>query len=81
MSNDRTTMDRLGYVLLWIAGILLIVNFFVVRTYGIAIRSTHAFIAGPLLFYPLSTLNLIAGLLIIVILVVRLLMRGKQHTK
>lgn len=52
-------------IFLWLAAIILIGNSAVIRIYGDVIRSSHLFIASPLVFYPLATLNLIAGLSII----------------
>ncbi len=50
--------------LTWIAilgSLLLCGNFFVLMTYGYALRSTNLFIARSLVFYPLAWLNLLAG--------------------
>ena len=53
----------------WIAGLILIGNFIILRLYGDTLQSTHLFIVRGTVFYPVSWLNLIAGIAIISILV------------
>lgn len=64
--------------LLWLAAVVLIGNSFAMRAYGDVIRSTHLFIASPAVFYPLATLNLIVGLVILLALVWGLWSRRKR---
>ena len=55
--------------LVWLAGLVLILNFAVLMIYGMAIRSTYAFVASGTVFYPLADLNLILGVVSILLLV------------
>jgi len=52
-----------------IGGLVLIANFFVLRLYGDTLQSTHLFIVRGTVFYPLSWLNLILGVLLISLLI------------
>jgi hypothetical protein len=80
--KQRNGWGRTRNILLWVAGIILIANSFVIRGYGDIIRSSHLFIASPALFYPLAFLNLIAGLVIILTLLWGLLSgRRRDQTK
>jgi hypothetical protein len=53
----------------WLAGVLLIGNFFVLMAYGDTLRSTHLFIVRGTVFYPVAYLNLAAGVLVLAVLV------------
>ncbi len=64
--------------LLWVCGIILLGNFFILRLYGDALQSTHLFIVRGTVFYPAAYLNLIAGALLIALLV-RDLIAGKRR--
>ncbi|MFH1032505.1 MAG: hypothetical protein V1767_08105 [Chloroflexota bacterium] len=55
--------------LLWICGLILIGNFAVLRIYGDTLQSTHLFIVRGTVFYPLSWLNLVAGIFLLLLLV------------
>lgn len=52
-----------------VGGLVLIGNFFVLRLYGDTLQSTHLFIVRGTVFYPLSWLNLILGVLLISLLI------------
>ena len=54
-------MSKKLQALLWIIALILIGNFVVLRLYGDTLQSTHLFIVRGTVFYPLSWLNLIAG--------------------
>jgi hypothetical protein len=49
-------------LLLWVVGLILVINYFVIQIYGDIIRSSNLFIASPLIFYPLAFINLLLGL-------------------
>ncbi|MBI4304542.1 MAG: hypothetical protein HY665_09440 [Chloroflexi bacterium] len=53
----------------WISSLILIGNFAVLRMYGDTLQSTHLFIVRGTVFYPLSWLNLIFGILLLSLLV------------
>ncbi len=55
-------MSKKLQALLWIIAVVLIGNFVVLRLYGDTLQSTHLFIVRGTVFYPLSWLNLIAGI-------------------
>ena len=55
----------------WVSGLILIGNFIVLRMYGDTLRSTHLFIVRNTVFYPLSWLNLIAGILLLSLLILQ----------
>jgi hypothetical protein len=61
-------MDRFRW-LLWICGVVLIINFAILMAYGNTLRSTHLFIVRGTIFYPAAYLNLILGILLVVLLV------------
>ena len=65
----------------WIAAIVLITNSVVLHTYGIAIRSTYAFVASGLVFYPLMWLNLVLGILVLSLLVWELVSGRNERAK
>ena len=65
--NHRTSW--LKNLLLWVVGLFLVINYFVIRAYGDVIRSSHLFVASPAVFYPLSFVNLLLGILLIFALV------------
>ncbi len=55
--------------LLWtslIASLILIGNFAVLRLYGDTLQSTNLFIVRGTVFYPLSVLNLITGIILFI---------------
>ena len=54
--------NRLTWLLV-LCALLLIGDFYVLMTYGYALRSTNLFIARSTIFYPLAWLNLVAGIL------------------
>ncbi len=55
--------------LFWAIAIVLIGNFTVLMVYGDTLRSTHLFIVRGTVFYPVATLNLAMGLVLIILLV------------
>jgi len=59
----------------WLAGLLLIGNFFVLMAYGDTLRSTHLFVVRGTVFYPVAYLNLAAGVLVLAVLVWRTVRR------
>ena len=61
-------LKRFRWVL-WVASLILVGNFIVLRMYGDTLRSTHLFIVRSTVFYPLAWLNLVAGLLLAGLLV------------
>ncbi len=61
----------------WLAGFLLIGNFFVLRAYGDTLRSTNLFVARSTVFYPIAYLNLAAGVVVVAALVWQLV-RGRK---
>ncbi len=61
----------------WLAGLLLIGNFFVLRAYGDTLRSTNLFVVRSTVFYPIAYLNLAAGVAVIAALVWQLVRRRK----
>ena len=52
-----------------IISLVLIGNFAVLRIYGDTLQSTHLFIVRGTVFYPISWLNLVLGLSLIIYLV------------
>ncbi len=60
--------NRFSWVL-WIIGLILVGNFYVLMRYGDALQSTHLFIVRGTVFYPLAWLNLLSGLLLLSLLV------------
>lgn len=62
-------MSKKLQALLWISAIILIGNFVVLRLYGDTLQSTHLFIVRGTVFYPLSWLNLIAGVALALFLI------------
>jgi hypothetical protein len=56
-------------LLLWVVGLILVINYFVIQIYGDIIRSSNLFIASPLIFYPLAFINLLLGLGVIGVLI------------
>ena len=66
--GERDMSNRFR-VLLWLTGLVLILNSIAMRAYAVAIRSTYAFVASNTVFYPLAWLNFILGLIIILGLV------------
>lgn len=54
---------------LWICGLILIGNFFVMMAYGDTLQSTHLFIVRSTVFYPVAGLNLITGIVLIGLLI------------
>ena len=63
---------------LWIAGVILIGNFWVLMMYGDTLRSTHLFIVRSTVFYPVAWLNLICGILLLSLLVWGLVSRKRK---
>ncbi len=61
----------------WLAGLLLIGNFFVLTAYGDTLRSTNLFVVRGTIFYPVAYLNLAAGVLVLASLVWQLVRRRK----
>ncbi len=61
----------------WLAGFLLIGNFFVLRAYGDTLRSTNLFVVRSTVFYPIAYLNLATGVAVIAALVWQLVRRRK----
>ena len=61
-------MNRFRFVP-WVACLILIGNFIILRLYGDTLQSTHLFIVRSTVFYPVAWLNLIAGVALISILV------------
>ena len=61
-------LSKFRYVF-WIAAVVLIGNFVILRIYGDTLMSTHLFIVRGTVFYPYAWLNLIMGIAIISILV------------
>ena len=66
--NGGKGPGKLKSIILWAAAVILLLNSFVIQEYGDVIRSSYRFISSPLVFYPLATLNLIAGILVILVL-------------
>ena len=64
-------MIRKLHWVLWVIGLILIGNFAVLRMYGDTLQSTHLFIVRGTVFYPLACLNLVAGITLISLLVLR----------
>jgi hypothetical protein len=58
------TKERLRWAAL-IGSLILIANFWVLRAYGDTLQSTHLFIVRGTVFYPLSLLNLAAGIVLL----------------
>jgi len=56
-------------LLLLVIALVLIGNFVILRLYGDTLQSTHLFIVRGTVFYPISFLNLILGILLITFLV------------
>jgi len=56
-------------LLLLVIAFVLIGNFVILRLYGDTLQSTHLFIVRGTVFYPISFLNLILGILLITFLV------------
>jgi hypothetical protein len=54
---------------LWICGLILIGNFFIMIAYGDTLQSTHLFIVRSTVFYPVAGLNLIAGVILLGLLI------------
>ena len=52
-------------VLALICGIILIGNFVILMMYGDTLQSTHLFIVRGTVFYPVASLNLIAGVVML----------------
>lgn len=63
--------------LLWLSSVVLIGNFVVLRIYGDALRSTNLFIVRGTVFYPLSWLNLGAGIFLLVLLIYELVSKKR----
>jgi hypothetical protein len=61
--------------ILWICGLVLIGNFVVLMKYGDTLQSTHLFIVRGTVFYPVAFLNLILGIVLITMLVLRIIRR------
>jgi len=61
----------------WVAGVLLIGNFFILRAYGDTLQSTHLFVVRGTVFYPVAYLNLAAGVLVLAVLVWQLVRRRR----
>ncbi|RJQ37096.1 MAG: hypothetical protein C4555_06960 [Dehalococcoidia bacterium] len=61
-------MSKLRWVP-WVSGVILILNFFILRAYGDTLQSTHLFIVRGTVFYPLAWLNLILGVVLISLLI------------
>ena len=61
----------------WLAGLLLIGNFFVLMVYGDTLRSTNLFVVRGTVFYPVAYLNLAAGVLVLAVLVWQLVRRRR----
>ncbi len=55
--------------LLWLAGIILIGNFIILRLYGDTLQSTHLFVVRGTVFYPVAWLNLLTGAGLIILLI------------
>jgi hypothetical protein len=55
--------------LLWLIALALIGNFALLRAYGDTLQSTHLFIVRGTVFYPVSILNLVLGLSLLVYLI------------
>jgi hypothetical protein len=53
-----------------LAGVILCGNFYLLMLYGDTLRSTHLFIVRGTVFYPLAFLNLAAGLILLIYLII-----------
>ncbi len=62
-------------ILLWLTGLVLLLNSFVMRGYAVAIRSTYAFVASNTVFYLLAWTNFVLCLVMISVLILNLLVR------
>jgi hypothetical protein len=60
-----------GILRLFLLGVSLVLvgNFIILRIYGDTLQSTHLFVVRGTVFYPVSWLNLILGLSLIIFLV------------
>jgi hypothetical protein len=75
----KDNLSRVGSILLWVAGLLGIGNYLVLTAYADVIRSSYRFVASPLVFRPLSVLNLVVGIALLVMALWRLASRPKQQ--
>lgn len=53
----------------WLGALVLISNFGVLRLYGDTLQSTNLFIVRGTVFYPLSWLNLLTGVALLILLI------------
>jgi len=73
-------MFKWWYWTLWGISLILVGNFVVLMMYGDTLQSTHLFIVRGTIFYPLSYLNLIAGIFLMALLIGKAV-RDKMKTK